>query len=125
MSEFNKQDRTEDPTDTKAIALRYNTAQDSAPVVIASGYGEIAENIINIAEQRGIPVYRDDSAASLLCMLGVGANIPEELYEVVSAIYAQMLMAASHIQRNDPGPLHPETQKGKRTATPPKKGETP
>ncbi len=82
----------------KAVALKYNLEQDLAPVVIASGYGAVAERIINIAEERGIPVYRDDSAASMMCMLEVGANIPEELYQVVAAIYVQILETANKIK---------------------------
>lgn len=82
----------------KAVALRYNAEQDMAPVVIASGYGEIAGKIIDIAEQKGIPVFRDDSAASLLCMLEIGSTIPEELYQVVAAIYVQLLKVASDIK---------------------------
>ena len=82
----------------KAVALRYNPDQDMAPVVIASGYGEIAGKIIDIAEQKGIPVFRDDSAASLLCMLEIGSTIPEELYQVVAAIYVQLLTVASDIK---------------------------
>lgn len=81
----------------KAIALKYNAEQDTAPVVIASGYGSVAEKIIDIAEERGIPVYRDDSAASLLCMLDVGSNIPDELYEIVSTIYCQILTTAAQL----------------------------
>lgn len=82
----------------KAVALKYNNDSDLAPVVIASGYGDVAERIINIAENRGIPVYRDDSAASVLCMLDVGSNIPEDLYGVVATIYAQILKTASTIK---------------------------
>lgn len=82
----------------KAVALKYNLEQDLAPVVIASGYGAVAERIINIAEERGIPVYRDDSAASMMCMLEVGANIPEELYQVVATIYVQILETANKIK---------------------------
>lgn len=82
----------------KAVALKYNLDEDAAPVVIASGYGSIAEKIIQIAEQKGIPVFRDDSAASLLCMLEVGSNIPEELYEVIAAIYCQLLQTAAEIK---------------------------
>ena len=82
----------------KAVALKYNTDSDLAPVVIASGYGDTAERIINIAESRGIPVYRDDSAASMMCMLDVGANIPEDLYGVVAAIYGQILSTAAKIK---------------------------
>ena len=85
-------------SEQKAVALKYNAEQDLAPVVIASGYGHVAEKIIDIAEQRGIPVYRDDSAASLLCMLDVGANIPEELYQVVSAIYCRILATAAGLK---------------------------
>ena len=70
----------------KAVALKYNAEEDASPVVIASGYGTVAEHIIDIAEKKGIPVFKDDSAASLLCMLEVGSNIPVELYEVVAAI---------------------------------------
>ena len=56
----------------KAVALRYNVDEDTSPVVIASGYGTVAEHIIDIAEKKGIPVFKDDSAASLLCMLDGG-----------------------------------------------------
>lgn len=82
----------------KAVALKYRAEKDGAPVVIASGYGSVAERIIDIAEQKGIPVFRDDSAASLLCMLEVGNTIPPELYEVVAAIYAQLLQISSELK---------------------------
>ena len=82
----------------KAVALKYNSEQDMAPVIIASGYGSVAERIINIAEERGIPVYRDDSAASILCMMEVGESIPEELYQIVASIYVQLLETANKIK---------------------------
>lgn len=84
----------------KAVALRYQVEEDAAPVVIASGYGTIAEKIIEIAEQQGIPVFRDDNAASLMCMLEVGRSIPPELYEVVAAIYAQVLKISQDIKHS-------------------------
>lgn len=90
-SEFN------DSTRNKAVALKYSPDEDIAPVVIASGYGTVAEKIIDIAEKKGIPVYKDDSAASLLCMLDVGSNIPTELYQIVAAIYGQILAASKKI----------------------------
>ena len=84
--------------------MRYRVEEDAAPVVIASGYGNIAEKIVDIAEQQGIPVFRDDSAASLLCMLEVGKNIPPELYEVIAAIYAQILLVSKEIKASAPVP---------------------
>lgn len=88
----------------KAVALKYSLEQDVAPVVIASGYGTIAERIIDIAEQKGIPVFRDDSAASLMCMLEVGSSIPVELYEVIAAIYCQLLQTSREIKNHGATP---------------------
>ena len=81
----------------KAVALKYNLEEDVAPIVIASGYGDVAQRIIDVAEQQGIPVFRDDSAVSLLCMLEVGENIPIELYQVVAAIYCKLLETSKKI----------------------------
>jgi flagellar biosynthesis protein len=84
----------------KAVALKYSAEKDTAPVVIASGYGEVANKIITIAEENGIPVFRDDSVASFLCMLDVGNCIPPELYEVVAAVYCQLLKVSDDIKNN-------------------------
>ena len=86
-------------SDIRAAALRYEPDSDLAPVVIASGYGEIAERIINVAEQSGIPVYRDDSVSSMLCMLDVGKNIPPDLYEIVAKIYCSILSTAEKFKK--------------------------
>ncbi len=83
----------------KAVALRYRVEEDTAPVVIASGYGQIADKIVGVAEEKGIPVFRDDSAASMLCMLDVGRSIPAELYEVIAAIYMQILTTSQHLKQ--------------------------
>lgn len=86
---------------TKAAALQYNPDTDNAPIIVASGHGATAEKIIEIAEQNGILVYRDDSAASILSMLDIGRDIPVELYEVVAAIYTQILKASKDILDKD------------------------
>ena len=90
-----KPENTRGQGKSKAVALRYRLGEDMAPVVIASGYGAIADKIIGIGEERGIPVYKDDSAASMLCMLEVGRSVPADLYEVIAAIYMQILMTAN------------------------------
>jgi len=95
----------------KAAALKYDPEHDAAPVVLASGYGPIAEQIIDIAEQHGIPVYRDDSTSSMLCMLDVGSNIPEELYQIIGAVYRQILATASKSSgREEAPPSLPEEE---------------
>lgn len=87
----------------KAVALKYRPEKDNAPVVIASGYGQIADKIIGVAEEKGIPVFKDDSAASMLCMLEVGRSIPPELYEVIAAIYMQIINISEKVKhQSDP-----------------------
>lgn len=81
-------------TNGAAVALKYNPEQDYTPIVVASGHGKVAERIINLAEENGVPVYRDDSTAAMLTMLSVGEGIPPELYQVVAGIYVQVVALA-------------------------------
>ncbi len=83
----------------KAVALKYNPQSDMAPIIVASGYGYVAEKIIDIADQSGIPVYRDDTTANMLAMLEIGSNVPPELFEVVAAIYVDLLRLSSDIKK--------------------------
>lgn len=87
-------------TKNKAVALKYNPKEDLSPIVVASGYGEMAKKIIEVADENGIPIYRDDSTASLLTMLEVGRNVPPELYQVIASIYATVLSTANDLKKN-------------------------
>jgi flagellar biosynthesis protein FlhB len=70
-----------------ACALRYDEKDgDAAPVVVASGRGELAARIVQAAEAYGIPVLRDVPLARALIELEVGDVIPEALYEAVAEI---------------------------------------
>lgn len=82
-----------------AVALKYNPESNYAPIVVASGMGELAKKIVKIADENGVPIYRDDSAAALLVMLNSGERIPPELYQVVAAIYAQILVDSGEIKK--------------------------
>jgi flagellar biosynthesis protein FlhB len=70
-----------------ACALRYDEKEgDEAPVVVASGHGDLAAKIIEAARQYGVPVLRDVPLARALVELEVGTAIPEALYEAVAEI---------------------------------------
>lgn len=69
----------------KAAALSYKEDM-TAPQIIASGKGKVAENILKEAENNTIPVYKDAKLATLLTELAVGDSIPEELYDIVAKI---------------------------------------
>jgi flagellar biosynthesis protein len=70
----------------EAAALKYSPGKDSAPKVIAVGKGELAEKLIEKADENNIPVYRNNKLAHTLSMLDLGQEIPFELYEVVAEI---------------------------------------
>ncbi len=74
----------------RAVALRYGV-NDSAPVVVASGMGYLAEKILDVAQESGVPVYEDNSLATILSQLNLGQEIPEELYRAVVEIYVYFL----------------------------------
>lgn len=74
----------------KAVALQYG-AGDGAPVVVASGMGYMAEKIVEVASDNGVPVYEDNSLASILTQLQLGQEIPEELYQAIVEIYVYFL----------------------------------
>ncbi len=82
-----------------AVALKYNPDMNYAPVVVASGLGELAQRIVNIADENGVPIYRDDSVAALLVMLNAGETIPKELYQIVAAIYAEVVYSSAELRK--------------------------
>ena len=70
-----------------ASALRYDEGEgDAAPVVVASGEGDLAARIVQAAREYGVPVVRDMPLARALAELQVGDAIPEVLYEAVAEI---------------------------------------
>lgn len=85
MSEFNQM------MNKKAVALKYDEQKNIAPVIVATGSGHLAEKIIEVANENKVPVYEDNSLASVLSRLELGSNIPIELYEAVVDIYVFFL----------------------------------
>lgn len=68
-----------------AVAVTYDPS-DSAPKVVASGKGYLADKIIEKAKESDIPIHKDDKLANTLSKLEIGELIPPELYEVVAEI---------------------------------------
>lgn len=81
----------------RAAALRYRPG-DGAPVIVASGMGHLAEKIVEVATDNGVPVYEDTSLATVLSQMQLGREIPEELYQAVVEIYLYFL----EFDPNDP-----------------------
>ena len=69
-----------------AIALEYDGNQ--APQVSAKGQNELAEQILRVAHDCGIPIQQDSELALVLDQLDLGEHIPEALYVVIAEILA-------------------------------------
>ncbi|MDC0357363.1 EscU/YscU/HrcU family type III secretion system export apparatus switch protein [Oligoflexia bacterium] len=83
MSE--KEPNNKKPRREKAVALQY-TERDDLPKVLASGAGEIARQIMKLAEEHDVPVQHDQSLANMLSSLNIGADISPETFKLVAEV---------------------------------------
>jgi flagellar biosynthesis protein len=74
--------------DKKAVALTYERGRDGAPKVAAKGRGEVAERILALAKEHGVPIEKDSTLLEALYRLDINEEIPEELYQVVAELLA-------------------------------------
>lgn len=70
----------------KAVALFYDGTH--APHVSAKGEGDVAREIMAIAEAEGVPLCDNRELVNLLVTLELGDEIPESLYRAVAHIIA-------------------------------------
>ncbi len=83
----------EPPVVQKAVALSYDRAEDDAPRVVASGKGAIAEQILQVAFDRGIKVREDAELVEILSLVEVDSAIPLEAFAAVAEILAYVYQA--------------------------------
>ena len=71
-----------------AVALKYDHENDDAPTVTAKGARLIADQILKIAEENDIPLYKDPELVKMLSQIPLGDEIPQELYVAVAEVIA-------------------------------------
>ena len=72
-----------------AVAIRYDTGNMDAPVVVAKGAGFMAEKIKQIARHAGVPILENRSLArGLFKAAKVGQEIPAALYQAAAEVLA-------------------------------------
>jgi len=74
------------PGNRSAAALQYDG--DSAPRLVAKGYGELAEQIIALAERHGVYLHEDPMLAQALQQLRLNQEIPRKLYVAIARVIA-------------------------------------
>lgn len=72
----------------KAAALRYDTTKESAPRVVAKGEGQVAENIIKIAQLNNLPIKKDEDLIELLSKVELDKEVPQALYKAVAELFS-------------------------------------
>jgi flagellar biosynthesis protein len=72
----------------KAVALRYDKTKEDAPRVLAKGEGEVAKNIIKIAELNNLPIKKDEDLIELLSKIEIDKEVPEALYKAVAEVFS-------------------------------------
>ena len=70
----------------RASALRYEGT--GAPKVTASGQGYVADRIVEVARENGVPIMEDPALAEALASLELDTEIPEDLYVAVAEAIA-------------------------------------
>lgn len=72
----------------KAVALSYNKERDNAPKILASGKGELANNIIQAAKEHNIPIKEDKDLVEILSKIDINQEIPPNLYKAVAEVFS-------------------------------------
>ncbi|CAH9054447.1 hypothetical protein PSECIP111951_01038 [Pseudoalteromonas holothuriae] len=69
-----------------AIGLLYEAG--SSPHVACKGFGELADEIVALANEKGIMIHEDAELANTLSKLDLHEEIPKELYYVIAELIA-------------------------------------
>lgn len=72
--------------DNIAVALSYDG--NGAPKVTAKGKGLLADQIVDLAREHGIPLQQDAALVGLLAKVPLADEIPRELYLAVAEVIA-------------------------------------
>jgi flagellar biosynthesis protein len=75
-----------------AVALTYEFGKPNLPRVVASGRGPVAERILALAQENGIPVREDADLATLLAAVELESEIPAEAMIAVAEVMAQIFL---------------------------------
>ncbi len=69
-----------------AVALEYDG--ETAPKVTAKGMDDMADKIIDIATEHGVPLQKNDGLVDVLSQMNLGDEIPENLYRAIAEVIA-------------------------------------
>lgn len=72
-----------------ALAVRYETGVDEAPLLLAKGQNHIAQKIKDLAKEHGVPVVENKPLARLMYKeVEVGEVVPVKMYQAMAQVLA-------------------------------------
>ena len=71
---------------SSAAVIRYDEENGEEPRLVAQGKGLVAQKIIDLANETGIPLEEDAGLLENLLDMDLGDNIPPQLYAVMAEI---------------------------------------
>jgi len=73
-----------------SVAVKYDSNNMEAPLIVAKGADLVALKIREIAREHNVPIIENPPVARLLHKLDLGATIPESLFKAVAEILAHV-----------------------------------
>jgi flagellar biosynthesis protein len=81
------------PDRMTAVALLDRTEDRMLPQISAAGRGKIAEEILRLAFENGVPVREDSTLAEMLATVEIDSPIPSEAFMAVAEILSYIYRA--------------------------------
>ena len=72
----------------QAAAIKYDPSENDVPILSAFGEGHLAQKIVDVAKESGVPVMPEPGLTGLLSKLSVGDEIAPEMYDAVAKVLA-------------------------------------
>lgn len=93
-----------------AIALSHDIDSGTAPTVVAKGYGDLAEKILDLAFRNDVKVRTDPDLAQILEVVEVDCEIPMEAFSAVAEILTYVYRANGRL-KSDAGDVPSEDRR--------------
>jgi len=71
----------------------------AAPQLVAKGRGVVAERLISVARENGVPIVENKLLVEMLDKLNLNQSIPAELYQVVAEILVAIYKAETGVKK--------------------------
>ncbi|MBY0123475.1 EscU/YscU/HrcU family type III secretion system export apparatus switch protein [Bacillus sp. S/N-304-OC-R1] len=96
VSNYYNQKKRKEINGPSAAVIKYDEENGHAPVVVAHGKGQIAQQIIELARKNNVHMQEDSSLVANLLDMDLGDNIPPQLY----AVMAEILVLIEEMEKN-------------------------